>query len=310
LAPTGETLRQALASGSNELVRDVWILLTPLARAEGLVSFGKVAADFHNGEAFAWLLGFAGGEQLEEIAKFVGERHRAGPLMTLVKAGFDVARSPGLAWHLAGTGLQHSESGEWSADTDYSWMEVLKVAPPARLPAWLSAFPRADARTRRALLDWAPASKDFVRFVARLVSAEGKAARAEAIAETVDHVIAHGGGAWKALLERFEVRWFNSPTEARALLASGVALEGMELGDALAVATWVYPERGSGAAGGRGRRQKERCVTFDCGGSLRHLDEASPRDRRAGGSSARRPRESRDQWTEHGVVPRCPSRRR
>jgi hypothetical protein len=88
----------------------------------------------------------------------------------------------------------------------------------------------------------APASKDFVRLLGRLVSAEGAAARATAIAETVDHVIVHGGGAWKELLELSGGWWRHSPAEARALLASGVPLTDMRLGDALGVPTWMYPE--------------------------------------------------------------------
>jgi hypothetical protein len=98
------------------------------------------------------------------------------------------------------------------------------------------------------LVESAPASKDFVRFLLLIVAAEeeGKAARAKAIAETVDHVFAHGGGAWRKLLQHFGVTEWNSPAEARALLASGVPLEILRSEGELAVATWLYPERVQG----------------------------------------------------------------
>jgi hypothetical protein len=118
LEPTGETQRQALASGNNELVRDVWIQLTIMARAEGLVSFAEVAADFHNHIAFAWLVSFANESELEDIARFVAGRHRAGPLVTVVKTGFDVARSPGLAFLLGRDGHQRAGDVPFSI----SWM--------------------------------------------------------------------------------------------------------------------------------------------------------------------------------------------
>jgi hypothetical protein len=224
----------------------MWVRLSGLARAEGLVSFAEVAAGFHNGVAFAWLLRFADENQFKQIAGFVVERHRAGPLLMLVKAGFDIARSPGLAFHLAGDDARRAESGCGLSRGDYSWSAVLKATPPARLPAWLYAFWHSDRRTRAALLDSAPASRDFVKFLTRIVHAHGEAARATAIAQTVDHVIAHGGGAWKVLLKQIGVRWWNSPAEARALVASGVPLAEMQIGDALAIATWVYPERVQG----------------------------------------------------------------
>jgi hypothetical protein len=217
----------------------VWNRLTEIVRAKGLVSFAKVAADFHNDIAFAWLLRFAEEKQYEEIARFVAERHRAGPLMTLVKAGYDIARSPSLARYLAKDGNQSAESDEGLGRRESSFSEVLKAAPPARLGKWLSAFRDADARTRTVLVESAPASKDFVRFLLRIVNAEeeGEAARAKAIAETVDHVIAHGGGAWRELLEQFGVAEWNSPPEARALLAAGVPLEIMRIRDELETAT-------------------------------------------------------------------------
>jgi ankyrin repeat protein len=168
--------------------------------------------------------------------------------MTIVKAGFDITRSPGLARSVACGGNQRAECDERLGRTDGSFSEVLKAAPPARLDAWLSVFCIADVRTRAALVDSAPASRDFVRFLLRIVNAEeeGEAARAKAIVETVDHVIAHGGDAWMELLEHFGVDEWNSPAEARALLAAGVPLEIMRSGDELAIATWLYPERVQG----------------------------------------------------------------
>jgi hypothetical protein len=248
LEPTDETLRQALASGNNELVRDVWNRLSEVVRVEGLVSFAKVSADFHNDVAFAWLLRFAEEEQLEKIACFVARRHRAGPLVTLVKAGSDITRSPGLAVPLANDGCQHVDCYETFGRKDRSFSEVLKAAPPARLGVWLWTFCKADAQTRTELVESAPASKDFVRFLLHIVNAteEGEAARAKAIAETVDHVIAQGGGAWGELLKRFGVHESNSPAEARALLASGFPLGIMQSEDELAIATWLYPERVQG----------------------------------------------------------------
>jgi hypothetical protein len=43
---TAESLRQAVANGNSELVRDVWNRLRDDERKAGLVSFAEVAADF------------------------------------------------------------------------------------------------------------------------------------------------------------------------------------------------------------------------------------------------------------------------
>ena len=52
ITPTAESMRQALASQNNELVRDLWNRLPETDRKLWLVSFGRVAAEFHNGVAF------------------------------------------------------------------------------------------------------------------------------------------------------------------------------------------------------------------------------------------------------------------
>jgi ankyrin repeat protein len=80
----------------------------------------------------------------------------------------------------------------------------------------------------------------------RIVNADGKAARALASAEKVDHVFARRGSAWRAVLKHFGVAEWKSPVEARALLASGVPLEIIHSEDELAIATWLYPERVQG----------------------------------------------------------------
>jgi hypothetical protein len=95
---------------------------------------------------------------------------------------------------------------------------------------------------RAALLDSAPASRDLVRSLTRIVCAHGKTARATAIDETVDHANA-GGGAWEALLKQIGVRGWSSPAAPRALVPSGVLLAEMQIEDALAIATRLYPER-------------------------------------------------------------------
>jgi hypothetical protein len=153
-------------------------------RVEGLVSFAKVAADFHSSVAFEGLICLAVQKGSDQIACDVAERHRAGPLVTLVETGFDVARPFALAGCLAGDDGQRTESGERLAT--YSWVDVRNAAPPARLTAWPRASMVTDRRARMALTDSAPAPRDFVCSLTRFANAEGSAAHSTAVAETVE----------------------------------------------------------------------------------------------------------------------------
>ena len=92
LEPGPESMRQALASENNEMVRDVWNRLSEAQRAEGLVSFADVAADYHNYIALGWLVGFASPVQFEAIAESILKWQLAGPLVTLMNCGFSVTR--------------------------------------------------------------------------------------------------------------------------------------------------------------------------------------------------------------------------
>jgi hypothetical protein len=244
LEATGGTLRQAVASGNSELSATYGF---GCRTSRGLrVSFAEVAADSHNGIALAWLLGFADELRIQEIAAFVVERHPPGPLLMLVKAGFGHRLFARAGIRCGGRRRATRRVGRMASTQGLVTERLLKVAPLARLPAWLYAFWHSDRWTRAALLDSTPASRDFIRFLTHIVSANGEAARGTAIAETVDRVIVHGGGAWEALLKQIGVRWWNSPAEARALVASGVSLAETQIGDAMANATWAYPERVQG----------------------------------------------------------------
>jgi hypothetical protein len=85
--------RQAPASQSREMIRDMWFRVPEGERADRPVEFAKVVADFHNRKALAWLLCFTSKDQVDCITTFVVKRRLAGPPVTLLDNGFDPARA-------------------------------------------------------------------------------------------------------------------------------------------------------------------------------------------------------------------------
>jgi hypothetical protein len=59
--------------------------------AEGPDSFLEVAPEFQ-GPTLEWLLGFASGDQIQEVARLIVSRRWAGALVLIIEAGFDFTR--------------------------------------------------------------------------------------------------------------------------------------------------------------------------------------------------------------------------
>jgi hypothetical protein len=217
LEPGPESMRQSLASENLEMVRDVWNRLSEAERAEGLVSFAEVAADYHNYVALGWLLGFATAAQFEEIATSVLKSQLAGPLVTLLKCGFSVTRcSVVQAQMLVGAdSLWRNDRSLYHLD-DRSWPAVLSAAPaPARPDAWTSAYMAVGQRVGNAfgrrdddeqlyqvLRRCAPVPKALLEFADR-VAAAPKWDKRKVKSAMVEHVLTLGGSApcWLRLLE-------------------------------------------------------------------------------------------------------------
>jgi hypothetical protein len=105
-----------------------------------LASFARVAADFQNERAFAWLLGQANADQRDEIAALGVAKGMIGPLLD---AGFELALSgPETAMSLGnldGVDLLRFiplvHAGAWAASLMTGGVDkLLATAPP--VPAW------------------------------------------------------------------------------------------------------------------------------------------------------------------------------
>jgi hypothetical protein len=253
LMPGPEAMRQALASEDNELVRDVWNRLSRAERADGLVSFAGVAADFHNQVALGWLLGFADVGQFGEIATAILLSRRASPLITLMNCGFSVARCS-----VAGARAL-VERGSLMTGRTPSWEAVLTVVQPARQDAWMAAFGIVAKRAaeevksgganreepvRKALLRCAPVPVVMLRFAERLPTLSSWD-RKELKAAIVGHVLTRGGSGlgWRQLLEQAGISAVDSVSSARALIATGVSESEFGIPDELSIAAYLHPDR-------------------------------------------------------------------
>jgi hypothetical protein len=124
MKPTGETLRQAIASGDDEMVRDVWNRLDETARNEALVTSAEVASEFGNTTVARWLIDFCNAELRGRFAKVVLEGHLVTGLIALVEAGYRLSTmSKGVA-----------------SRAMYMWPKVLTLVPLAAPVSWATAL--------------------------------------------------------------------------------------------------------------------------------------------------------------------------
>jgi hypothetical protein len=266
-----KTMRFALASENDEMIRDVWNRLSEAQREAGLVSYARVAAEFHNMIAFVWLLGFADEVQVDEVAHFVVALQLASPFVALASAGFDYARlSPETTRALGGgdfdpyarnarqerldrvgsmaKGLHRVIAYGFRERDVTPWNAVLDATSFARLDSWTTAVFIADAERRVGLAEKAPASRDFVR-LALVIAAERHSDQGalERVRERLlRHVLVHGSGnrAWMPLLNELGLKnGRESRKVARALLAAGASESELGVGDELSTAAWLFPGR-------------------------------------------------------------------
>jgi hypothetical protein len=104
LVPDGDSLTCVLASGDEELIREIWVHTPDEVRAQCVGSWLKTAAALQLEVPFRWLLSLASEANLDEAVELMVEDRLVGALCEVEATGFDLARMrPARALH-AGTG--------------------------------------------------------------------------------------------------------------------------------------------------------------------------------------------------------------
>jgi hypothetical protein len=132
VTPASGTFCCALASGDEELVREVWVHSAPTVRSQRMGMWLAAAGLLRFDVAFRWLLGQATETQVDEAVETIADRCCAEAICTVEAAGFDLGRMrPARAlarWANAkipvvspGSGLPPSTFAAWHVEILSGW---------------------------------------------------------------------------------------------------------------------------------------------------------------------------------------------
>jgi hypothetical protein len=90
--PTGDSLRCALASRDDELIREIWVHTPEEVRTRFVGLWLATAAAFQLEVPFRWLLGLANDANLDEAVEVIVRNRLVGALCEVEATGFDLTR--------------------------------------------------------------------------------------------------------------------------------------------------------------------------------------------------------------------------
>jgi hypothetical protein len=93
VVPTGNSLRCALASRDEELIREIWVHTPEEVRERAVGPCIQIAAVLQLVVVFRWLLGLASETNLDEAVELMVENRLVGALCEVEATGFDLKRT-------------------------------------------------------------------------------------------------------------------------------------------------------------------------------------------------------------------------